>query len=49
MDTMPPRPTEAETAVIRRRQKGRNLAMMLVLCALSVLFFAISIVKMTHH
>ncbi len=40
--------TEAEAAEFRRRQKGRNVAILLVLIALSVLFFAITIVKMIH-
>jgi hypothetical protein len=44
----PPRMTEAEAAEFRRRQKGRNIAILLVLIALSVLFFAITIVKMIH-
>jgi hypothetical protein len=44
----PPIMTEAEAAELRRRQKGRNIAMLLVLIGLSVLFFAITIVKMTH-
>ena len=41
--------TEAEAAEFRRRQKGRNVAILLVLIALSVLFFAITIVKMSHR
>ena len=44
----PPRMTDAEAAEFRRRQKGRNLAMLLVLMGLSALFFAITIAKMTH-
>jgi hypothetical protein len=40
--------TEAEAAEFRRRQKGRNIAILLVLIALSALFFAITIVKMIH-
>jgi hypothetical protein len=44
----PPRMTEAEAAEFRRRQKGRNIAMLLVLIGLSALFFAITIVKMAH-
>jgi hypothetical protein len=46
----PPRMTdaEAEAAEFRRRQRGRNIAMLVVLIGLSVLFFAITIVKMTH-
>ena len=43
----PPRETDAEA--FRRRQKGRNIAMLLVLIGLSLLFFAITIVKMTHR
>jgi hypothetical protein len=44
----PPRMTEAEAAEFRRRQKGRNVAILMVLIALSVLFFAVTIVKMIH-
>ena len=44
----PPRMTDAEAAELRRRQKGRNIAMLAVLIGLSTLFFAITIVKMTH-
>ena len=40
--------TEAEAAEFRRRQKGRNIAILVVLIALSGLFFAITIVKMIH-
>jgi hypothetical protein len=45
----PPRMSDAEAAEFRRRQKGRNIAMLLVLVGLAALFFAITIVKMTHH
>jgi len=45
----PPRMTEAEAAEFRRRQKGRNIAILLVLIALSALFFAITIVKLAHR
>ena len=41
--------SDAEATAFRRRQKGRNLAMLLVLIGLSALFFAITIVKMTHR
>jgi hypothetical protein len=44
----PPRMTEAEATEFRRRQKGRNIAMLLVLLGLAALFFAITIVKLTH-
>jgi len=40
--------TEAEAAEFRRRQKGRNIAILVVLIGLSVLFFAVTIVKMIH-
>ena len=43
----PPRMSDAEAAEFRRRQRGRNIAMLLVLVGLSALFFAITIVKMT--
>ena len=33
---------------MRRRQKGRNLALVIVLGALAILFFAITMVKMAH-
>lgn len=44
----PPRMTEAEAAAFRRRQKGRNTAILVVLLGLCALFFAITIVKMSH-
>jgi hypothetical protein len=46
MNEFPPRPDEATAAEVRRRQRGRNTAMMVVLGALALLFFAITIVKM---
>ena len=39
--------SEAEAAAFRARQKGRNIAMLMVLCCLAALFFAITIVKLT--
>lgn len=30
---------------MRRRRRGRNIAMLVVLCALAVLFYAITIAK----
>ena len=41
--------TDEKAIAFRRRQKGRNAAMLIVLLGLSGLFFAITIVKMTHH
>ncbi|MDE2006987.1 MAG: hypothetical protein KGI51_10505 [Rhodospirillales bacterium] len=34
---------------LARRRRGRNLALILVLAALSALFFAVSIVKLSHR
>jgi len=34
---------------MRRRRRGRNIALLLVLIALAALFYAISIVKLQHH
>jgi hypothetical protein len=42
----PPRPTAAQAEEIRRRQRGRNLALILVLAGLALLFFAITVVKL---
>jgi hypothetical protein len=48
MDDFPPRPGPVEAAELRRRQRGRNVAMMVVLAGLVVLFFAITIVKLSR-
>jgi uncharacterized protein involved in exopolysaccharide biosynthesis len=48
MGEFPPRPGVVETAELRRRQRGRNMAMIVVLAALAALFFAITIVKLSH-
>jgi uncharacterized membrane protein YcfT len=47
-DSFPPRPTPAQAAEMIRRQRGRNVALMLVLVCLVVLFFAITMVKLGH-
>jgi hypothetical protein len=47
MDEFPPRPTPIEAAELHRRQRGRNMALMIVLAAVVVLFFAITIVKLS--
>jgi hypothetical protein len=44
----PPRMSEQEAAEFQRRRRGRNMALLLVLIGLAVLFFAITIVKMTR-
>jgi hypothetical protein len=48
MDGFPPRPTPEQAAEMARRQRGRNLALILVLGALAVLFFAITIAKLSQ-
>lgn len=40
------RPTDAE---IRRRQRVRNVALLIVLIAVAALFYAISIVRFRTH
>ena len=45
---MPPRMSGPDAEALRRRQKGRNIAMALVILGVSALFFAITFVKMTH-
>jgi hypothetical protein len=44
----PPRPTSGQAESFRSRRRGRNWAIMLVLFGLAALFYAITIVKMTH-
>ena len=46
MPEFPARPSETEADVFRRRRRGRNKAIILVLVGLAVLFYAITIVKM---
>jgi hypothetical protein len=47
MTPEPPRPTPNEADEMRRRRRGRNWAILAVLIGLAVLFYAITIVKMT--
>ncbi len=47
MEQEPPRLSPSEAADLRRRRRGRNWAVMLVLFGLAALFYAITIVKMT--
>lgn len=44
-DGFPPPLSPMEAAELRRRQRGRNIAVLLALIALAALFYAISIVK----
>ncbi len=46
MAEFPKPPTGSEADTFRRRRRGRNLAIILVLVGLAVLFYAITIVKM---
>ena len=48
MSDFPPRPSPAQAAELVRRQRGRNLAMVVVLASVAVLFFAITLVKLGH-
>lgn len=41
----PPPMSPADAAEFRRRQRGRNIALLLALVAIAALFYAISIVK----
>jgi hypothetical protein len=38
----------AADALLARRRRGRNIAMLVALLALALLFYAISMVKMAH-
>jgi hypothetical protein len=48
MSEFPPRPTPAQAAEMVRRQRGRNIALLVVLLSVIVLFFAITMVKLGH-
>ena len=41
----PPPLSPTEAAELRRRQRGRNIAVLIALIAIAALFYAISIVK----
>ena len=45
-DGFPTPLTPAEAIELRRRQRGRNIALLLVLLAVVALFYAIAIVKL---
>ena len=47
-DEFPPRPTPVQAAEVNRRQRGRNVALIVARGSLAVLFFAITIVKLGH-
>jgi hypothetical protein len=45
MNTEPTHFTRAESDAIQRRRRGRNWALLLVLVAMALLFYAISMVR----
>jgi hypothetical protein len=47
VEQFPPRPTAAEAEVLIKRQRGRNIALMVALACLAALFFAITLVKLS--
>jgi hypothetical protein len=47
MDEFPARPTAAEAAVLIKRQRGRNIALIVALACLAALFFAITVAKLS--
>ena len=49
MAEFPRPPTGTEADAFKRRRRGRNMAIVLVLAGLSLLFYAITIVKMVKH
>ncbi len=47
-EKFPPRPSPRAAAEMQRRQRGRNIAVMVTLAVLVVLFFAITLVKLSN-
>jgi hypothetical protein len=47
--TMPDHLTRDDSEILARRRRGRNWAMLIALVALCVLFYAITLVKMSHQ
>lgn len=47
-EKFPPRPTPLAAAEMQRRQRGRNIAVMVILATLVLLFFAITLVKLSN-
>ena len=46
MTPLPPPLTRAESIALGKRRRGRNIAMLVALVAVAVLFYAIAIVKL---
>lgn len=49
MVDLPPLPTPAEGAELARRRRGRNLALLLALLAVALLFYFITLAKLGLH
>jgi hypothetical protein len=45
-DEFPPPLSPAQVTELRRRQRGRNIALLIALLAVAALFYAIAIVKL---
>jgi hypothetical protein len=45
-EDFPPQMSPREAAEFRRRRRGRNIALLIALLALALLFYAIAMVKM---
>jgi len=45
LDEFPPPLSAAEAIELRRRQRGKNIALLVVLIGMAALFYAISIVR----
>jgi len=45
LDEFPPPLSSAEAIELRRRQRGKNIALLVVLIAVAALFYAISVVR----
>ena len=45
MDEYPPRLSLVESAELRRRQRGKNIALFVVLAVVAALFYAIAVVR----
>jgi len=45
LDEFPPPLSPAEAIELRRRQRGKNIALMVILIAMAALFYAIAVVR----
>ncbi|AHJ65252.1 hypothetical protein [Granulibacter bethesdensis] len=49
MVNFPPRLTQEQSDELRRKRRGRNLAMLIVLFGMAFLFYAMAMVKIAHQ